>query len=315
MTDFVCPTNHRHAEVGTCYVIHKCRCDPCRKARTASAKQRSRLQAYGRYTTGLTDAAPVREHLQYLQSCGLGWKRIAALTGVGNTAIETLIYGRKGSNTDPRKGEVLKRTTTIKAEKILALTPDLNILAPGALIPARGTHRRIHALVAIGWSQSKLATRLEILPSNFTTMMHRKNVTVKMHQLTAALYAELWDKEPPHETAHQLAAYNRSKTYARKHHWVPPIAWDDIDNDTTPPAVEPNVLLDDIAIELAISGEPVRLNGAERREAIRQLHARKWSDVRIADRLHIADRTVWRIRQELGLEAFDFGDLRQVNAA
>ena len=32
---YVCPPDHRHAEVGTCYGHHGCRCGPCRVAKTA----------------------------------------------------------------------------------------------------------------------------------------------------------------------------------------------------------------------------------------------------------------------------------------
>jgi hypothetical protein len=312
---FICPDDHKHEAVGTCYVIHKCRCTPCRTARGAAETRRNRLKAYGRYDNGLVDAGPVREHIHYLQSCGLGWKRIAELSGAGTTAIGSLIYGRKGGNADPRKGEVIKRTTREKAERILAVKPDISVLAPGALMSARGTHRRLQALVCIGWSQTKLATRLGFEMSNFGGVMLRDRVTVKLHLAAAELYEELWNTPPAHESHYDLIAFNRSRNQAKAKGWLPPLTWDDIDNDEQPTADGVVEGMDEIAIDLAMHGEPVKLTTLERREAVTQLHARRLSDQRIAATLHLDYRTVLRIRQELGLVAFAYGELRQADAA
>jgi hypothetical protein len=62
-------------------------------------------------------------------------------------------------------------------------------------------------------------------------------------------------------------------------------------------------------------GERVRLTPAERREAVTRLHRLRWSDGRIAEALHCADRTVLRIREELHLEAFDQTTLQRKGAA
>lgn len=299
----ICPDDHKHAETGTCYVIHKCRCGNCRTAIAERAQRRNRLKMYGRYDNGLVDAAPVREHVEYLQAFGYGWKRIAELSGVGNTAISQLIYGRKGSNSDPRKGEQLKRVSRTKADRILAVKPNIDTLAGGALVPARGTARRVQALVACGWSQSKLAGMLGMELSNFGKMLHRDQVTAATHRSVAELFDQLWDQQPPKAERHDSSAFTRSIRYAKARRWLPPLAWDDIDNDVEPPLPDEEAGLDEIAIELAMSGEPVRLSHAERRAALAALCALKLSDGEISRRLRIADRTVLRIRQELGIAA------------
>jgi hypothetical protein len=46
-----------------------------------------------------------------------------------------------------------------------------------------------------------------------------------------------------------------------------------------------------------------------------RLHRERWSDGRIADTIGCASKTVERIRDELGLEAFDQNELRDRGAA
>ncbi|MCI4659620.1 hypothetical protein [Cryobacterium zhongshanensis] len=181
------------------------------------------------------------------------------------------------------------------------------------LVDATGTVRRLRALVAIGYSQTDLALRLGLSPVDLSALINakRKRVPERTFSSTCLIFASLWDipvLDPAGERLRRIAK-------ARK--WAVPLAWDDIDD----PAETPNVRgvkshdLDEIAIELATRGERVRLTPAERRVAVAQLHSRRWSDMRIAVTLHITDRTVLRIRQELDLQAFDFGLLRQANAA
>lgn len=298
-----CPTDHKHAAAHTCYTLHKCRCEACRNHRSATNRRRDRLHAYGRWVDPYVPMEPIREHVELLQAFGYGWKRIAELSGVGNTAMSQIIYGRKGSNSDPRKGETLKRIGREKAAKILAVKPDLELLRGGALIPSRGTVRRVQALVARGWSQSKIAARIGIDNTNMGTMLQRAQVTVATHRKVAALFDEIWDQDPPHAEHRDRIAYTRSLRYAKKRRWLPPLAWDDIDNDTEPPVPDEEVGVDEMAVDLAMAGELVRLSYDERRVAIRNLCAVKLSDQKIAERLHIADRTVLRIRQELGIPA------------
>lgn len=310
----ICPPDHRHGEVGTCYVHHQCRCDDCVTSQTKRNYRRLQLKAYGRYDTGLVDAEPVREHMIMLGEFGLGYKRVAAIAGLGTTPVRNVIWGRQDPG--PRKGEMQKRIKRETAEAILAVKPDISLLAGGARIPARGTHRRLQALVARGWSQSKLADRLGVERGNFGTMMSREHVTADLHRRAERLFEELWDQLPPNEEWRDKIAYTRTVAYAKQRRWLPPLAWDDIDNDVEPPvADDEKVGVDEMAVELAIIGERVRLTPAERRECVTRLHAARWSDGRIAETIHCAEKTVGRIRDELGLTAFDQTELRQRGAA
>lgn len=312
---FICPQEHKHDETRTCYVAHKCRCDGCTEGSRASEEKRRRQHLYGTFDNGLVDAAPVRAHIETLQASGLGWKRIAELSGVGYTAISQLIYGRKGSNTDPRKGEVLKRVSREKAEKILALQPSIEFLREGALVPALGTHRRIQALVCNGWSLNAISTRLGNDTSNLTTLLRRDHVRKATHQAVEALFAELWNVQAPTSTWHEKASATRAIRYAKARRWLPPLAWDDPDTDREPPTVEDDDLVDEMVVELALEGERLRLTPAERRECVSRLHRRRWSDGLIAETIGCNPRTVERIRDELGLIAFDQTELRARGAA
>lgn len=234
----ICPAEHKHAVNSTCYIQHKCRCTECRAMQTARARQRNKLKAYGRFDTGLVDAQPVRDHVAMLQASGMGWKRIAEVSGVGKTAVSQLIYGRKGSNKDPRKGEVLKRFGRDKAEKLFAVQPEISLLRDGALIDSTGFRRRVQALVALGWSLSKIASRLGMEVSNMTSALKRDVVRKSTHDAASALFDELWNVQPPRAGHRDKIAYSRSKRLARERGWVPPLAWDDIDRDVEPAAVE-----------------------------------------------------------------------------
>ncbi|OIU88625.1 hypothetical protein [Microbacterium sp. AR7-10] len=313
---FICPPDHKHDQTGTCYAIHRCRCDDCTEATRAREEKRRRRHLYGTFDSGLVDAAPVRAHVETLQAFGLGWKRIAELTGVGNTAISQLIYGRKGSAKDPRKGETLKRVSRAKAEKIFALHPSFDLLPEGAVIPAVGTHRRIQALVCNGWSLNAIAARIGIHASNMTTLMRRDQVTKATHQAVAALFAELWDVQAPASTWHEKSSSTRAVRFAQARRWLPDLAWDDPDTDVEPPAVEgSDDLVDEMAVDLALMGERPRLTPAERRECVRRLHRERWSDGRIAETIGCNPKTVERIRGELELAAFDHTELRAKGAA
>lgn len=310
----ICPPEHKHDGSLVCYNLHQCRCRPCSAHRMQTEERRRKDKAYGRYDSGLVDAEPVREHLLMLGEFGLGYKRVAAIAGLGITPVRNVIWGRQDPG--PRKGEMQKRIKRETAEAILAVKPDISLLAGGARIPARGTHRRLQALVARGWSQSKLADRLNVERGNFGTMMAREHVTADLHRRAERLFDELWDQEPPHEEWRDKIAYARTLSYAKQRRWLPPLAWDDIDNDVEPPvADDEEVGVDEMAVELAIAGERVRLTPAERRECVTRLHAARWSDGRIAETIRCADKTVERIRAELGLVAFDQTELRQRGAA
>lgn len=319
MTDstlYVCPAGHRHGASSTCYNQHGCRCSECRAGRAAIQRKRMKAKAYGRYQPpyDLVPAEPVREHVWMLMDFGIGYQRVAEVSGVSDTTVSRLIYGRKGGPAArQRRGEVVMQIVRASAERILAVKPDIDNMAEGRAIPARGFQRRAQALAANGWSLTSIGRRLGLSPQNFHGMMRAERVEVRTHRAMVALFDELWDEKPTAATGEQRAWVVRTKEFARKRRWLPPLAWDDIDNDIEPPVAEADEeMVDEIAVQLAMSGESVRLSPLERREAIRRLNAVKLGDGEIAARIGIAHRSVFRIRQELGLPAAVGADGRAV---
>lgn len=215
--DCACPNTHHEHGTRNAYVVDKCRCRPCRDAASAYERRRAKDRAYGR--DAYVDAAPARAHIQRLQAQGMGWKRIARAAGLNESVVWKIIYGDHSRNLAPSR-----RVTPKTSEKILAVTLDL---APGATIDGTGTRRRLQALVAIGWSISELARRLDALPSNFGATIHgRKQVTVATATKARDLYEQLWDTPAPPSGRHGSVPI-RARNYAKRMGWVPPLAWDD----------------------------------------------------------------------------------------
>lgn len=215
------------------YVVDKCRCTPCREAAVAYERNRRKQTIYGRYDSGRVDATPVRDHIQFLMANGVSYKQTAKLSGVSLSAVGAILYGRheRGHAPYPR----VHKTT---AEKILAVRPVPESMADGRVVDGTGTARRLRALVAIGWSQSRLAERLGIMPSNAGPIFHGRNVTAGTARAVRRLYNELWDQPQTGTDWHSKAAAMRSINRAAANGWLPPMAWDDetIDTPETAPA-------------------------------------------------------------------------------
>ena len=124
---------------------------------------------------------------------------------------------------------------------------------------------------------------------------------IRVHDDIAALYDELWDQQPPTHTRAQRVGRSYALTVARRHGWLPPLAWDDIDTDPAPPTAGQEPLLDEIAIELALAGQNVRLTRDERLEATRRGTERGLSLTQLSDLLGVDVRTIDRDRDDLGL--------------
>lgn len=269
--------DHRHGERAT-YVLDRCRCLPCSSANAQAESERERQKAYGRYDR-YVDAEPVRAHVLGLGAQGMGLKRVARAAGVSTGTLSKLVFGvYVGSGSGggckglgERVREPSKRVLRTTAEKLLAVRL---ALADGAKISAEdavGVRRRIRALVALGWSQSKLAERLGITRANFHLASDARGVTVGTMRAVEALYDELSMTFPPQATHRDKIAASRARRYATARGWQPPLALDDdlldrpydgeiVDEDDSPD-------VDDVAIQRRMGGDKsVRLNNAEKRE-------------------------------------------------
>lgn len=282
---------HEHG-TRAAYVLDRCGCSPCTQANTAGERRRTTGILYGA-PGGLIDAEPARRHVKELREAGLSLVRIAALSGVGQGTVNALVYGVPVRQ-QPPPAHVRSDT----ARRLLAVQFDPNQVAAGRRIDATGTHRRLQALATLGWSIPALAVRAELTSRSLRRALTTTTVTADTARTIAALYDHLHATPAPRRTAHERAAAKKAAAHARTTGWAPPHAWDDIDNDppdnTDDPAAD--TIVDDVAVERAMNGQPVRLTPTERREAVARLTRRGLSARRIAELLHTTSRTIVRVR-------------------
>lgn len=176
-------------------------------------------------------------------------------------------------------------------------------------VDATGTRRRLQALIALGWNQSQIGAAIGIDERLMHRLMNKQQVTRSTRDRIAAVYERMSATLPPETTAISRRSVTLSKARARRNGWVPPLAWDDIDNDERPAIVEHVAYatqVDTVAVDLALKGSrAVRLTPAERRICVQQLHSRRWSDKAIATLIGCDEKTVARIRDELNLAPWD----------
>lgn len=228
---------HTHGD-SVMYVHHKCRCAVCRASRAEAERDRSRAQAYGRYY--LTDAEPARQHVRGLMVQGMGWKRVAQAAGVNPSSVGALLYPQGGKDPRPPRKKISKQMEA----KLLAVKVDLG---HHAVVENTGTVRRLQALAALGWSQSRLASLIGMNPSNFWQLIHGKNKGVLF--ATAGQVEDIfnarWNQAPEAQTAAERGGITRAKREAATKGWATAAAWDDIDN----PDEEPKGNLVDLTVD------------------------------------------------------------------
>lgn len=155
------------------------------------------------------------------------------------------------------------------------------------LLPAIGTHRRIQALMAIGWPADEIARRLGWAGSKVLfRALRTKKVQRKTYTAVAALYDELSLTPGP-------SAITKGRARAAGHQ--PPLAWDDIDRDPEPPAAG-NVdsgEVDQAAVARVITGNrPKALRSVDRRAAVAELTRRGMTRREIAEQVGCPVSTV-----------------------
>lgn len=208
---------HQHG-TRPAYVFDKCRCRPCTDAAAAYERNRVKQTVYGRWQP-YVDADPAREHVLQLMAAGMGWKRIAKTAGVTLSIVSRLIYGKAETGSRPQP-----RIRASNAEKILAVRWEPTSRTH---VDATGTHRRLQALATLGWSDSKLATRLGMAGCNYARMMRTDRVYARTAAAVRALYDQLWDVPPPEDDHRDRIAASRARNRATRLRWAPPLAWDD----------------------------------------------------------------------------------------
>lgn len=220
----------------TTYVVHRCRCDACREDNRLQAARRTRAKLYGRYN-GFVDGDQVRAHLRQLMGDGMGWKQIARTSGVAPSTACQILYGKFRDQPDhPEHRPPRRQVTRAVADKLLAVQAPA--LADGALVDATGSRRRIRALVARGWSLTRIADALDVTISNLHLHTDgQQSVTVATRRRVTHLYDRWWDQDPAEGGNRRIVAgAARARLHAARAGWAPPAMWDDdlIDDPNAP---------------------------------------------------------------------------------
>lgn len=138
------------------------------------------------------------------------------------------------------------------------------------LINAVGTHRRIRALMFMGWTQAEIARRLGMKSTkNINDFFAHPDVLRTTAERIAAIYDELSMVQGPS---------NRIAVLARNRGYAPPLAWDEatIDDPDAKPyrpkkGANPELhMIDPVIVDRALAGERVKANTAERAEVVRR---------------------------------------------
>lgn len=188
------------------YVFDKCRCGLCTGANRAYAEKVNRARIYQRWQP-FVDAAPVRDHVASLRARGIGRRQVAALSGVPNSTLSHLIYGKRGHQ--------LEKVRTATASKLLAVQP---APAPGAFVDAGPTWELVHSLIALGYSRSWIARQTG----------HRHALQLREDRILARNAAAVLQlhRRVGYRRAPASAAATRARNEAARHRWQVSVAWD-----------------------------------------------------------------------------------------
>lgn len=95
-----------------------------------------------------------------------------------------------------------------------------------------GVHRRVRALAALGWSAKELHRRSGIWLSTFAKLRTHEPQIVKQDIADAVrvLYDDLCMQIPPHGVS-----AGRTRYWAHRNGYLPPLAWDNIDDPNETP--------------------------------------------------------------------------------
>jgi hypothetical protein len=177
------------------------------------ANYRKRAYQLGGKTT--MPASILATHIRTLQAQGMGYKRIADISGVDFRSLQRIQYGQ------------YKRVSRENAEAILAVEFDP---APSALIDSIGTQRRIQALSYVGWPLRWISQRVGVAEDCSLWLLQRDKVYRTTADRYGAMYVQLIGMEPPQATSREQQAVAKARARARRDGWVPDAAWDDMDD-------------------------------------------------------------------------------------
>lgn len=247
-------------------------------------------------------ASEVRTHILDLFAAGIDRTRLSALSGVHRSEISAILAF--DTNGMPRRRFVDGNI----AGALMLVHSDITNLDPSTKMLAIGAQRRVQGLARMGHSIPSIAAWLATTPATLERLLAPTTqvITVRAHRSIAKMFSTHWITGPERKDPDTIARAVESG-------WQSPLAWDDIDLDLAPAAVTLHAIseedtIDEIAVDLALTGAFVMLSPAERRIVVGKAHEQRLSDDAIAALTGIPVSTVWTIRQELGLDPWNADD-------
>jgi len=173
---------HRHG-TRVAYVADGCRCTPCRAANRAAERLRMAALRVGCWQP-YVDPGPARVRLKLLRENGVGLDQIAKITNTPKSTIRRLLREPEFS---PR------RIRPETADRLMAVRPSPEYVAPRSQVDAAETRCRIEILVAAGHSIPELACALGKSSVSLRRTLDRRSVTAQ----TALSVGNLYDRIHP----------------------------------------------------------------------------------------------------------------------
>lgn len=217
-------------------------CPDCQRISRAYERKRRTAKQNGTWKP-LVPREQVQAHLDQLLEGGANIAGIAAAAGLSARTV----YG-------------VRHRTWVQGETAAAIlaVQHAHPLPPAGMVSAVGACRRIRALTAIGWPLTEQARQLGMFLQQVCLIAAGKQsaVTNSTDAAVRALFERLWATPGPS---------TRARNDAHRKGWVPPLAWDDVDDPGAEPALgeSRDDIVDEVAVERALAGHAVELTDAE----------------------------------------------------
>lgn len=189
------------------------------RARAVDAKRRKRdaLARLRGENIAPTDAAPIRQHVKALVDLGWSYEAILNAAGCTGTAAGLRLVANGTSRRADRKWQaVLSMPVTLNVPESV---PDT------CLVPTLGATRRVRALMAAGWRHEDIS----------------EYIGRASHHISSGRYPKMlaFDWRIVHAAYEQLSLSDggstKSRGRAKAAGFVPPMAWNDIDDPNEQP--------------------------------------------------------------------------------
>ncbi len=243
-------------------------CEPCYAARRRYHTRYSKERQLGYVRRVKAGHGGIWDHLDALNRCGYSYRRLATIIG-GLGEARLFVIHRAGPQ------------GLISVDTWRRLNRTLLPIEPG---PTQiGTLRRLQALHALGWPIKHVMDQTGHTPEIGKRALRGEhiNFSLDVRKSIADVYDRLSMTLPPAASKGVRAAVERARRRSSTMGWLPPLAWDDIDDPDEQPtdwqyvAIGPqNVYaardIDPVVVMRLLEGARVTANTAEKEAAVVQ---------------------------------------------